>query len=56
MTCNSEPFLIADGFAEKEANMKKRLIFATMFIAVFTASVFDMMLESRAPKVVNSGN
>jgi len=38
----------------KEANMKKRLIFATMFVAVFTTSIVDMVLKSRVSKAINS--
>jgi len=36
--------------------MKKRLIFATMFMAVFTTSIVDMVLKSRASKVIDSGS
>jgi len=42
-----ELFLIADDIASKELSMRKRLIFATMFVAVFTTSIFDMMLKRR---------
>jgi len=36
--------------------MKKRLIFATMFVALFTTSIVDMVLKSKAPKAINSGS
>ncbi|GMQ99426.1 MAG: hypothetical protein BMS9Abin18_0244 [Zetaproteobacteria bacterium] len=36
--------------------MKKRLIFATMFVAVFTTSIVDMVLKSRVSKTINPGS
>jgi len=36
--------------------MKKRLIFATMFVVVFTTSIVDMVLKSRVSKTINSSS
>jgi len=47
---------LSDDIEAKEANMKKRLIFATMFVAVFTTSIVDMVLKSRMSKTTNSGS
>jgi len=47
---------LPDDIAAKEASMKKRLIFATMFVALFTTSIVDMVLKSKAPKAINSGS
>jgi len=36
--------------------MKKRLIFVTVFVALFTTSIVDMVLKSRTAKLIIFGS